>query len=193
MIRKLYAWALRAAHTPQATWALFAVAFAESSFFPITPDALMIPMCLANRQRAWFFATITTLGSVLGGIFGYFIGAVLYDTLGQWLIHLYGMENQMEYFRSAYQHYGAAIILIKGLTPIPYKLVTIVSGVAGYPLIPFILLSLLTRGARFFLFAGLVYRYGDAIRPFVEKHLEKVALALLAVIILGFAAFKLFL
>lgn len=189
MIRKLYAWAVNMAHKKYATWALAVVAFAESSFFPVPPDAMLVPMVLANRQNAWLFATVCTLASVAGGVLGYAIGAFLYETVGQWLMHLYHLEGKVDTFRQMYNHYGAAIILIKGLTPIPYKLVTIASGLAEYPLHWFILLSAVTRGARFFAIAGLLYKFGEPVREFIEKHLEKLSLVFLAVIILGFVAF----
>lgn len=190
MLRKMYAWAVAKAHTPQAVYILAAVSFLESSFFPIPPDAMLLPMCLADRRRAWLFAAVCTVASVLGGILGYAIGALLYDTLGAWLINLYGLAEQAEHFKQAYAEYGAAIILLKGLTPIPYKLVTIVSGLAGYPLMAFIILSAITRGARFFLIAALLRRYGEPMRLFVEKHLEKVTLAMLVIIVLGFVSLK---
>lgn len=190
MLRKMYAWAVMKAHTKSAVWMLAVVSFLESSFFPIPPDAMLLPMCLADRRRAWLFAGVCTVASVAGGLLGYAIGALLYDTVGRYLINLYGLAEQAEHFKQAYAEYGAAIILLKGLTPIPYKLVTIVSGLAAYPVIPFIVLSLITRGARFFLIAGLLRAYGEPVRIFVEKHLEKVMLAMLAAVILGFVALK---
>lgn len=189
MIRKLYAWAVAMAHKKYATWALAAVSFAESSFFPVPPDAMLVPMVLANRQKAWLFAGVCTVASVAGGLLGYAIGAFLYETVGQWLMHLYHMEDKVDVFRQMYNQYGAEIILIKGLTPIPYKLVTIASGLAEYPVGWFIVLSAITRGVRFFLIAGLLYRFGEPVREFIEKHLEKLSLAFLAIIIAGFVAF----
>lgn len=189
MIRRLYAWAVRMADHKYATWILFAVSFAESSFFPIPPDTMLLPMVLANRKKAWLFAGVCTLASVLGGLLGYAIGAWMYDTIGHALISFYHMEDQAQHFKELYAEYGAAIILIKGLTPIPYKLVTIASGMAAYPILPFILLSFITRGARFFLIATLLHHYGEPIRGFLETHLEKAMLALLAVVALGFFLF----
>jgi membrane protein YqaA with SNARE-associated domain len=189
MIRKLYAWAIRMADHPKAGWILFAVSFAESSFFPIPPDTMLAPMVLANRKKAWLFATISTVGSVMGGLLGYALGAWLYDTVGHFIISIYHMQDQADHFRVLYNEYGAAIILIKGLTPIPYKLVTIASGLAAYPLIPFILLSFITRGVRFFAITALLHHYGEPIRGFLETHLEKAMLALLAIVVLGFVLF----
>ena len=171
MLRRLYDWCVAAAAEPYALWVLAAVAFAESSFFPIPPDVVLIPMALARPDRAWRFAGVCTIASVVGGLLGYFIGAELYATVGQWLISLYGYGGKVEAFREAYAQYGALIILLKGLTPIPYKLVTITSGFAGYNLPLFVVLSLITRGARFFAEAFLLNRYGARARGIIEKRL----------------------
>jgi membrane protein YqaA with SNARE-associated domain len=171
MLRRLYDWCVDAAGKPHAAWILGAVSFAESSFFPVPPDIMLIPMSLARPERAWYFAAVCTLTSVAGGLLGYFIGAALYDTVGAWLIHLYGYGDKVEAFRAAYAQYGSLIILLKGLTPIPYKIVTITSGFAGFNLPLFIILSLITRGARFFVEAFLLNRYGARARGIIEKRL----------------------
>jgi len=171
MLRRLYDWCVDAAGKPHAAWILGAVSFAESSFFPAPPDIMLIPMSLARPERAWYFAAICTLASVAGGLLGYFIGATLYDTVGTWLINFYGLGAKVETFREGYAQYGALIILLKGLTPIPYKLVTITSGFAGYNLPLFVILSLITRGARFFAEAFLLNRYGARARGIIEKRL----------------------
>jgi membrane protein YqaA with SNARE-associated domain len=171
MLRSLYDWCIGAAGKPYAAWILAAVSFVESSFFPVPPDIMLIPMALARPDRAWRYAILCTLGSVAGGMLGYFIGAVLYDSVGLWLIRLYGAGDKVEAFREAYAHYGALIILLKGFTPIPYKIVTIASGFAGYNFGLFVLLSLLTRGARFFVEAFLLKRYGPQARVMIEKRL----------------------
>jgi membrane protein YqaA with SNARE-associated domain len=132
---------------------------------------MLIPMALARPDKAYFYALVCTLTSVAGGVFGYFIGAVLYDSVGLWLIQLYGYGDKVETFREAYAEWGAWIILIKGLTPIPYKIVTIASGFAGYNLLMFILLSLVARGGRFFLLAFLLHRYGPQARVIIEERL----------------------
>src|ERR1700727_209973 len=137
-------------------------------------------------DRAWYFATICTLTSVAGGVLGYFIGAALYDTVGAWLIHLYGYGDKVEAFREGYAQYGALIILLKGLTPIPYKLVTITSGFAGYNFPLFIILSLITRGARFFVEAFLLNRYGARARGIIEKRLGLWAGLAAAGVVIGF-------
>jgi membrane protein YqaA with SNARE-associated domain len=186
MLRRLYDWCVNAASKPYAAWILGVVSFCESSFFPIIPDVMLIPMALARPDRAWLFAGVTTLSSVAGGVLGYFIGSVLYDTLGQWLIHIYGYGDKVEVFRAGYAQYGALIILLKGLTPIPYKLVTITSGFAGYNFGLFVLFSLITRGARFFIEAFLLNRYGEQARAIIEKRLGMWTALAAAVIVVGF-------
>jgi membrane protein YqaA with SNARE-associated domain len=181
-----YRWILGHAAGPHAWWALAAVSFAESSFFPLPPDVMLVPMALADRRRAFHLAAWCTLFSVLGGLLGYAIGALLYDSVGRWLIHAYGYGASVGAFRAAYARWGAAIILIKGLTPIPYKLVTIASGFAGYNIWLFIMLSTITRGARFTLEAGLIYAFGEPVRGFIEKRLELVFFGFLLLLIVGF-------
>lgn len=190
MLRRTYEWMLRVAEKPAAPYVMGTVSFAESSFFPIPPDVMLVPMCLARPDRAWRYAAICTITSVLGGLVGYGIGALLYDTIGQWLFRVYGLEAGAEAFRAAYAQYGAWIILLKGFTPIPYKLVTITSGFAGYDLLAFTLLSIVTRGARFALLAALLGRYGPWIKSMLDKHLGVVAAVLLVTILGGFAAVK---
>ncbi len=171
MLRRLYDWCIAAADKPYATWLIVAVSFAESSFFPIPPDVMLIPMSLARPDKAYRYALLCTIASVTGGVVGYLIGALLYESLGQWIIQLYGYGDRVEQFRAAYAQWGAWIILLKGLTPIPYKLVTITSGFAGYNFLWFVALSLLTRGARFFVLAFLLHRYGASARELIEKRL----------------------
>jgi len=185
LLRRLYDWCVAAAGRPHAIGILAAVAFAESSFFPIPPDVMLVPMSLARPDRAFRIAAWCTVASVSGGILGYGIGALLYDSVGAWLIHLYGYGDKVEAFRAAYAQWGAWIILLKGLTPIPYKIVTITSGFAGYNFLLFVLLSLITRGARFFILAFLLHRYGDAARHIIEKRLALWTWLFLAVLIIG--------
>jgi membrane protein YqaA with SNARE-associated domain len=186
MFKRLYQWTLSLAESPRAPYALGAVSFAESSFFPIPPDVILLPMAAARPEKAWNYALICTVTSVLGGVVGYLIGALLYDTVGQWIIHLYGMESKMDALRAQYQHWGWAVILIKGLTPIPYKLVTIVSGLLGYDFLLFVLLSLITRGARFFMIAGLMNRFGGPIKAAMDKHFGVIMIALIVIVVAGF-------
>ncbi|KYK45979.1 MULTISPECIES: YqaA family protein [unclassified Bradyrhizobium] len=186
MLKRIYDWCIDAAHKPYALWIMGVVSFAESSFFPVPPDVMLIPMSLARPQRAWLYAAVCTATSVLGGIVGYAIGALLFDSVGQWLIQVYGLGDKVDAFRASYAEWGAVIILLKGLTPIPYKLVTITSGFAGYNIILFILCSIIARGGRFFVVAILLNRYGDWIRVRIERHLGLwVALGAI-VLVLGF-------
>jgi membrane protein YqaA with SNARE-associated domain len=186
MLRDLYDKVIKLSESKQALPTLAAVSFAESSFFPIPPDVILVPMCLAQPQKARTFALVCTIASVLGGILGYFIGAFLYDTLGKWLISLYGYGDSVDAFRAAYAEWGSWIILIKGMTPIPYKIVTIASGFAGYDFFMFVLLSLITRGARFFLVAELLRYFGEPVREFIEKRLTLVLTSFLVAIVGGF-------
>jgi len=185
MLRRVYDWCIAAAYRPYAMWLMGAVSFVESSFFPIPPDVMLIPMSLARPQRAWAYATLCTVTSVAGGVLGYAIGALLYDSVGHWLITLYGLGGKVEAFRDGYARWGSLIILLKGLTPIPYKLVTITSGFAGYNLGLFVLLSLVARGGRFYLTAFLLNRYGDAARETIEKRLGFWVTAGAAVLVVG--------
>ena len=188
LLRRLYDWSLDAAHKPHAMWTLGAIAFAESSFFPVPPDVMLIPMSLARPQRAYVMAFWCTVASVSGGLLGYAIGALLYDSVGGWLIHLYGYGSKVEAFRAAYAQWGAWIILLKGLTPIPYKIVTITSGFANYNLGLFILFSIIARGTRFFVLAFLLHRYGEQARHFIEKRLGLWVALGAAVVVLGIVA-----
>ncbi len=188
LLRRLYDWCLGAAHKPHAMWTMGAVAFAESSFFPVPPDVMLIPMALARPQRAYVMAAWCTLASVLGGLVGYAIGALLYDSVGAWLINLYGYADKVEAFRDAYAQWGAWIILLKGLTPIPFKVVTITSGFANYNFGLFILLSVISRGARFLVVAFLLHRYGAQARDVIEKRLGLWVTLGAAVVVLGLVA-----
>jgi len=190
MFKALYDWTIALSASPRAPQALGVISFAESSFFPVPPDVMLVPMVMAKPERAWAYAALCTLMSVLGGLAGYAIGALLYDTLGVWLINLYGYGNKMDAFRALYQQYGHWIILIKGFTPIPFKLVTIASGLAGYDLFWFVVLSLITRGARFFLVAGVMNRFGVPLRRFIEANLTMVGVVSILAIIGGFVAAK---
>ena len=188
MLRRMYDWCIAAADKPYALWLMGAVSFAESSFFPIPPDVILIPMSLARPQKAWLYAAVCTVTSVAGGVLGYAIGALLYDSVGQWLIQLYGYGEKVDAFRAAYAEYGAWIILLKGLTPIPYKIVTITSGFADYNLWLFVLFSVIARGGRFFFVAIILNRYGHQVRSIIEKRLGLWVGLSAAVLVLGFIA-----
>ncbi len=190
MLQSLYDKIIALSSTRYAVWVLGAVSFAESSFFPIPPDLVLVPMVLAEPNKARLYAAWCTVASVVGGLLGYAIGALLWDTLGAWLISAYGYGHSFEVFRDAYAKWGAWIILIKGMTPIPYKLVTIASGFAGYNIWAFIGLSAITRGARFFLEAELLRYFGEPIRGFIEKRLTLVTTGFVAIVVIGFVIAK---
>jgi membrane protein YqaA with SNARE-associated domain len=186
MIKRVYDWCIDAAHKPYALWILAIVSFAESSFFPVPPDVMLVPMSLAQPKRAWVYAGVCTVASVIGGCLGYAIGALLYDSVGHWVIDFYHMGDKVEAFRESYARWGALIILLKGLTPIPYKLVTITSGFAGYNIWLFILCSIIARGGRFFIVAVVLNRYGDVIRAEIEKRLGLWLTAFVILLVSGF-------
>ncbi len=190
MLRNLYDRVIKLSRGPNALPVLAAVSFTESSFFPVPPDVVLVPMALANPQKARLYALVCTIASVVGGLVGYAIGALLYDTLGKWLISIYGYGHSVEAFRAAYAEWGAWVILIKGMTPIPYKIVTIASGFAGYDLLMFTVLSIITRGARFFLEAELLRIYGEPIREFIERRLTLVTTGFLLFVVGGFIIAK---
>ena len=186
MLRRFYNSIIGLAERPHALWWLFGIAFAEASFFPVPPDALMIPMALAQPKKSWRFALVATLGSVLGGALGYYIGYALFDELAQPLINFYHYHAAFAAFQAKFAQYGVWIILIKGLTPIPYKIVTIAAGAADFNFPLFILASVVTRGARFFLEAALLRRFGEPARRFIEERLGLVTGVVAAAIIGGF-------
>ncbi len=191
MFRALYDWTLRLAGHRHAIRSLAFISFCESSFFPIPPDVMVVPMVLARRDEAYKIAAVCTISSVLGAMLGYAIGMFLYDSVGQWLISVYGMGDGIETFRATYREWGAWIILIKGFTPIPFKLVTIASGIAAYSFPIFVAASVVTRGARFFLIAWLLKRYGAPMQEFIERRLTLVGWLFLIALVGGFAVLAL--
>jgi membrane protein YqaA with SNARE-associated domain len=192
MLRPLYDWTMRLAAHRNATWALGSVSFAESSFFPIPPDALLIPMVLADRARAWAYATLCTVTSVLGGFAGYLIGFFLFEAIGQPLLEFYGYSGKFQDFAARYNEWGAWIVFIAGVTPFPYKVITIASGVTQLDLVVFMVASVVARGARFYAVAGLLYLYGPAVRSFIERRLGLVATVAVALLLGGFMLIRVF-
>jgi membrane protein YqaA with SNARE-associated domain len=190
MLRTLYARVMALAASPNAAWWLALIAFAESSFFPIPPDALLVPMALARPRSAWKFAAICTVASVVGGALGYLIGFAVFDQVARPILSLYGYGAAYAAFQAKFQEYGLWIILVKGLTPIPYKIVTIAAGAARFDFSLFMMASVLTRGLRFFLVATLLHFFGDTVRVFIEKRLTLVTSALAIGIVGGFLALK---
>lgn len=187
-VRRLYDWTMGLAGRRRAMPVLFAVSFAESSFFPVPPDALIVPMVLAQRERAWRIALVASLGSVLGGLAGYAIGYFLFEGIGKPLFAFYGYLDQMQAFAAAYNDWGAWIVAGAGFTPFPYKVITIASGVTQLDLATFFLASTLSRSARFFLEAGLLWAFGPPIRAFLERHLTWLTIVAFALLLGGFVA-----
>ncbi|WP_428925444.1 YqaA family protein [Marinibacterium sp. SX1] len=190
MIRSLYDRTMALAHHPHALWALALVAFLESSVFPIPPDLLMIPMILAARDRAFLIAGVAVVASVLGGLLGYAIGALAFDAIGQPILASLGKADAMAEFNQKFNDQGFWAVLIAGLTPFPYKVITIMSGWTGMPLATFVVTSIVARAGRFFLVAWLLWAYGPPIRGFIEKRLGLVLTAFVLALIAGFLLVK---
>ena len=190
MLRRLYDKTLALAGKRHAIWALAAVAFAESSFFPIPPDLLLIPMILARRAKAWLLAGVCTLFSVGGGLFGYAIGYYLFDAFGGPLLDLWGNEEKLSIFERYRDEWGAWIVVAGGFTPLPYKLITIASGAGKLDIGVFILASLVARGLRFYIVAALLWQFGPPARAFIERHLGWVALGALVILIAAVLAIR---
>lgn len=192
MIRALYNWTMRLAAKPNATYALGTVSFAESSFFPIPPDALLIPMVLSNRAKAWQLAFICTITSVLGGLAGYMIGAFLFEQLAMPILQIYGYADEFGTFADFYNQWGIWIVLVGALTPFPYKIITIASGATGLDLATFIIFSIIARGMRFYAVAALLYWVGPPVREFIERRLGLVFTLGVVMLLGGFLAVRLF-
>ena len=190
MLDRLYSQALALAASRHAMLAMAAISFAESSFFPLPPDILLIPMILAQPRRAWLIATVCTVASVLGGFVGYAIGYFLFDAIGRPVLEFYHTMDRYEALKAAFAEWGAWIIVLKGLTPIPFKLVTIASGVAHFDLVAFALASLVSRSLRFFLLAALLWRFGDPVREFTERRLMLVTSAFALALVGGFVVLR---
>jgi membrane protein YqaA with SNARE-associated domain len=190
-IRKMYQWVEGFSTKPGALWALFIIAFMESSFFPVPPDVLLIALAVAMPKRSMKFALICTVGSVLGGLFGYFIGYELMDMVGRPIIDFY---NAQEYWLKVEEAYrgpvGVWFLVAAAFTPIPYKVATIAAGATLMPLLPFFIASALGRAARFFLVAGLIWRFGPSIKTFIDKYFDKLSIAFVVLLVLGFVAVK---
>ncbi len=190
MLRRLYDWTMSLAAGPRAPAALGAVSFAESSVFPLPPDLLLIPMVLANKARAWSYAALCTAASVLGGLAGYAIGALLFVQLAEPILQFYGYLDKFESFRAQYNEWGAWIVFIAGVTPFPFKVITIASGATALNLPIFIAASLVARALRFYIVAALLYWLGPPIRDFIEKRLGLVFTVFVVMLVGGFVAIK---
>lgn len=190
MMRRLYEWTMRQAEGRHALWVLAAVSFVESSVFPIPPDILMIPMIIARPNKAWLIAVVCTVASVLGGFAGYAIGFGAFETIGRPVLDFYGKMDQFDTFRDWFNAQGAWAVLFAGVTPFPYKVVTITSGATGLDLVVFGVASLIARGLRFFVIAGLLYFFGARIRAFIERYFGILTIVFFVLLIGGFMAVK---
>ena len=191
-MRRLYDWILHFAETPYGTWALFLLAFAESSFFPVPPDVLLIALALAIPARAMRYAAVCTAGSVLGGIFGYFIGYGLMETVGFRILESYGLSAKFDVIGGLYNRYSAWVVGIAGFTPIPYKVFTIAGGAFRINFPVFIAASIVSRGARFFIVSGLIYRYGEGIKTFLERYFNLLSILFVILLVGGFVLLRWF-
>ena len=190
IFRKLYDWTLSKASKKSATWFLGIISFAESSFFPIPPDVILIPMVLAKKTKAFFYALVCTLSSVLGGVFGYIIGLVLFNSIGILLINIYHLDGQVAQFKNYYNSYGAWIVIFAGFSPFPFKVITIASGLFQLNFIIFIICAFFSRGARFYLVSILLYFFGDSIKILIDKYFNFLTILFFALLISGFLIFK---
>lgn len=190
MIRRLYDWVFSLARHRHASWALGTISFIESSVFPVPPDVLLIPMVLAERRKWIFYAFVCTIASVFGAFLGYFIGAVLYETIGKPILAFYGMEHRFADIAAWYNKWGGWGVLFAAITPFPYKVLTIFSGATGLDLLVFTIVSIIGRGARFFIVSGLLYLYGEPVRLFIERRLGLMFTLGLVLLIGGFVAIK---
>ena len=192
MLKPLYDWTMRLAEHPRALWVLAIISFVESSVFPIPPDVLMIPLILAAPHRAWLIALVATVSSVLGGLLGYGIGAFAFDQLGQPILEALGKLDRIEEFNAKFNEAGFWAVLGAGITPFPYKVITIMSGWTGMPLATFIVTSIIARGLRFFIVAALLWKFGAPVREFIERRLGLVFTAFFVILIGGFVALRFF-
>ncbi len=190
MLKRLYDRLINLAAGPNAFWALLAVSFAESSFFPIPGDILLIPMILARPRDAWRLAAWCTMASVVGGLLGYAIGYYGFDLIGRPILEFHGAMGRYEALKAGFDKWGVWIIILKGITPIPYKLVTIASGVAHFDLAAFVGASIISRSIRFFLVAALLWWFGPAVRDFIEKRLMLVTGAFAVCLVGGFLVIR---
>lgn len=188
VLRRLYDWTMAQAAGKRAPYVLGVVSFAESSVFPIPPDVLLVPMIIAERSKAWFLAFLCTVTSVAGGLLGYAIGALLFDTVAMPILSFYGYAESFRTFAARYNEWGAWIVFIAGLTPFPFKVITIASGATGLNLAVFVVAAILARGIRFFAVAGLLYWLGPPIRTFIERRLGLVFVAFVILLVGGFVA-----
>ncbi len=192
LVKATYDYMINLASRPNAMYFLFVVAFIESSFFPIPPDVMLIPMVLATPAKAWRIATVATIASVLGGAFGYAIGVFFFDLIARPILTFYGYMHQFDVFKEYYHEWGAWIVFGAGVTPFPYKVITIASGVVHLDFVVFMLASVVARGFRFYLVAWLLKKFGEPMKDYIEKNLGMLSILFMALLIGGFACIKLF-
>jgi membrane protein YqaA with SNARE-associated domain len=190
-LRKLYDWILHWADTPYGPWALFALAFCESSFFPIPPDVLLIALAISVSKKSIKYALICSIGSVLGGCFGYFLGYEFFEHIGRPIIDIYGVTDKFEFVSQKYQQNAFSAVAVAGFTPIPYKVFTITAGACNVNFLTFVIASAISRSARFFVIAGLIYLFGAKIKIFIDKYFNIISIAFVVLLIGGFAIIKL--
>ena len=188
--RNLYDWTLRQSSKKLAPWFLAFISFVESSFFPIPPDIILIPMIIAKRTKAFIYASICTISSVIGGLFGYLIGFIFFNSIGIILVNFYGMSEYIENLKEYYNNYGVWFVLVAGFTPVPFKIITIASGLFQLNLFIFILCCFVARGLRFYLISGLLYLYGEAIKYFIEKYFNYLTIIFFIVFLGGILFLK---
>ncbi len=190
MVRRLYDWILHWAETPYGTWALFLLAFSESSFFPIPPDVLLIALAVAKPEKAFKYAFVCSAGSILGGCVGYLIGWQFMATVGNKIVSFYGLADKVNYIENLYQTYDAWAVGIAGFTPIPYKVFTIAAGMFKINFTVFLFASLVSRSMRFFLVGGLIHLFGPQIQSFIDKYFDILAVAFTFLLVAGFVLIK---
>jgi membrane protein YqaA with SNARE-associated domain len=191
LVRRLYDWVLRWAHSPYGAVALFILAFTESSFFPIPPDVLLIALAISIPAKAFRYALVCSVGSVAGGAFGYLIGLYLMDAVGYNIIEIYGVTDKYDYVQSLYRTYDAWVVAVAGFTPIPYKVFTITAGAFEINFWVFIVVSAISRAARFFILAVIIYKFGSPIKAFIDRYFNILSIAFMILLILGFVLIKL--
>ena len=190
ILRKIYNWTIEKSKHPKAIWFLSLVSFSESSFFPIPPDIILIPMIIARRTRAWFYAFVCTISSVLGGLFGYCIGYFFYNSVGKIILEYYGLTNQFIIFEEYYLQYGILIVIGAGFTPFPYKFITIASGVFGLNVFLFTVVSFFSRGLRFYLLSFLLKFFGEKIEKLIDKYFNILAILFFVLLVVGIMIVK---
>ncbi len=191
MIRKSYDWVMEWAHSPYGTWALFLIALAESSFFPVPPDVLLMALSISIPAKAFFYAAISSVGSVLGGVIGYFLGLAFMEAIGMPILNFYGATDKFDTIQTLYNEYDALAVMIAGFTPIPFKVFTIAAGACKINLFTFVVASLVSRSARFFIVGGLIYKFGEPVKGFIDKYFNVLTILFAVLLIAGFAVIRL--